>query len=603
MSSPINKEQDNLYNMLLGFDEDVPREKRHQEDVGVAINETRASKGQKRSEAYEMLLGLNDVPRESPPEKPVVKAVQVAEVIEVVEVIEADDDEGAIEEAVIIDNSFREPDDLHGMLLGFDDDDSPSIPRKLNPEEIKEEKDLMYDMLLGRQEEKLYERYRQKSSTLNLNEVRKLNRPFTALGKVISLLFILLCVLAIWRLTARGEYVFLLGGIMFAYLVFKEFFALLYIPSKLELTKEYKVSVIITCFNENPISVVSIFRNILALDYPVYEILFLDDGSADSLAFDVAKSFAEDHSDNPNVPSLQIIRFEENRGKREVLIDGFKRAKGDYLFLLDSDSEILPDCLTEMLRPFEDGKTTSAVGNIGILNKQDNFLTRLQSIGYYGSFQLGRAAQSVTGDVTICSGAFSLHKKDFVLECLEEFKKDVMFGIPVSAGDDRSLTALSKISGGKIRYQSTAYCETEAPNKWRKFQSQRRRWQRSAYLISLKSIRDLFPRHLWFSFWVFAEAYSWLIATVLFIIAVLTRGFYFDLIDVALYYIIISYKQNGFYLLYRPIRFLLVPFYFLAYGFSLSYTRIHAIITIKNDGWGTRGSGKKKKAESVMTEV
>lgn len=434
-------------------------------------------------------------------------------------------------------------------------------------------------------------------TTIDPNEVKKLNRPFTPLGKIASALSIGLLILAVWQFTARAEYLYLLGGMMLAYLLIKNVFALLYSPCKSELTQDYKVSVILTCFNENPTSVVSIFENILALDYPVHEIIFLDDGSKDPLAFEVANSFAEAHGDDPSAPQFQIIRFEENRGKREVMIDGFQKASGDYVFLLDSDSEILPNALTELLRPFEDGKTTSVVGNIGILNKKENFLTRLQSISYYGAFQLGRGAQSVTGDVTVCSGAFTIHKKEFILEHLEEFKENTFLGIEVSAGDDRSLTSISKMSGGKTRYQSTAYCETEAPNTWRKFQKQRRRWQRSGYVCSLKSIRDMFPKRLWFLFWVFAEAYFWLIATVLFILAVVARGFYMDVTDIILYFIIIMYKQNVFYLFYRPLRFLIVPIYFFAYGISLTVTRIHAAITIKNDDWGTRGGEKEKEAQ------
>jgi len=345
----------------------------------------------------------------------------------------------------------------------------------------------------------------------------------------------------------------------------------------------------------------------LALDYPVHEILFLDDGSSDTLAFEVAKSFAVDHRGNPNVPQFKIIRFKENRGKREVLIDGFKRASGDYVFLLDSDSEILPNALTELLRPFEDGKTTSCVGNIGILNKNKNFLTKLQSISYFSAFQLGRAAQSVTGNVAICSGAFSVHKKDFILRNLYKFKRTSLFGIHVSAGDDRELTAFSKMSGGKTRYQSTAYCETEAPDNWRKFQSQRRRWQRSAYIGSLASIKGTFPKNIWFMFWAFAEAYFWLIALVIFALSIMAHGFYMDIVDVVLYFIIITYKQNGFYLLYNPVRFLFAPVYFLAYGLSLTYTRIHAALTITNDGWGTRGSVKtedlEEQGEETLTPV
>jgi len=472
------------------------------------------------------------------------------------------------------------------------------------PLHVVEQEKVLYEMIMGIEEEKLYEAYRKKETTINKDEVKQLDRPFTAVGKIVSIILIAISFFAIWHFTARAEEWYLLGGFMFAYLVLKELFALFYRPCKKELTKEYKVTAIITCFNENPTSVVSIFDNILEQDYPVHEVLFLDDGSEDPLAYRVAKSFAVAHKNNPNGTQFKIIRFEENRGKRELLVDGFNEASGDYLFMLDSDSEILPNALTELLRPFEKKKTTSVVGNIGILNKKDNFLTRLQSLTYFGSFQLGRAAQSVTGTVAICSGAFSLHKKDFILENIEEFKNNSLLGVRIGAGDDRSLTSLSKMAGGKTRYQSTAYCETEAPNKWRKFQSQRRRWMQSAYIGSLKSIKDVFPRKLWFLFWVFAEVYFWLIATIIFILAVIARGFYIDMTDIILYYVIIAYKQSIFYALYRPIRFIFAPIYFLAYGISLTITRIHAAITITNDSWGTRSnSAKGKIKEAVSTEL
>ena len=109
------------------------------------------------------------------------------------------------------------------------------------------------------EEEKLYEKYRKDETTINEDEVKKLDRAFTPWGKIVLILFFILCFLAIWRFTERAERWYLLGGLMLAYLVVKEIFALFYVPCKEELTKEYKVSVIITCFNENPASVVSIF--------------------------------------------------------------------------------------------------------------------------------------------------------------------------------------------------------------------------------------------------------------------------------------------------------------------------------------------------------
>ena len=443
----------------------------------------------------------------------------------------------------------------------------------------------------------LYKQYRKSTPKIDGNEVKKLDRPLTVFGKIVSVLFMGLCIVIIWRFTVRSDHWYFLGGIMFVYLLIKEFFALLYFPCKKSLTKEYKVSAIITCYNEKPESVVSIFENIMDLDYPLYEVLFLDDGSKDPTAYEIAVSFAEVHQNTEGAPLFRIIRFKENRGKREVLIDGFKYANGDYIFLLDSDSEILPNALTELLRPFEDEKTTSCVGDIGILNKNENFLTKLQSISYYGSFQLGRAAQSVTGDVAICSGAFSIHKKAFITEHLSEFKKCEMFGINVSSGDDRSLTTFSKMSGGKTRYQSTAYCETQVPSTWKEFQKQRRRWQRSAYIGSLRSIKNMFPKSLWHLFWVFGEVYFWLIATVIFIVSLLFHGFNINFIDITIYFVVLMYKQNAFYMLYNPIRFLFVPVYFFVYGVSLAITRLYAAFTIKNDDWGTR-IGKKKEART-----
>jgi len=436
----------------------------------------------------------------------------------------------------------------------------------------------------------LHEQYRKNAPIMNEQGVKRLNRAFTPWGKALSFFFLILSIFSIWHFTARSGQWYLLGGIMFFFMLIKITIALLYQPSTKELTKPYKVTAMITCFNENPSSVVAIFDHIMALDYPVHEILFLDDGSTDTLSYDIALSFAKAQAQHADAPHFQVIRFPENRGKRALMQDGFAHARGDYVFLLDSDSVILPNALTELLRPFEDEKTTSCVGHIGIVNRQKNFLTKLQAILYFGAFQIGRAAQSVSGDVVVCSGAFSVHKLDFILQHLEHVEANTLFGIKVSSGDDRDLTAMSRRFGGKTRYQNTAYCETEVPATWRKFTAQRRRWQRSAYVCSITAARDMFPKRLLFLLWSLTEVYLWLIATILFILSVLARGFYFDLIDIIIYHFIILYAHNGFYLLYRPLHFLLVPIYAFVYGIFLLFIRIYAAITIKNDNWGTRST-------------
>jgi len=481
--------------------------------------------------------------------------------------------------------------------------DDLDINETSSPEiEIAEGIDIDSSEINQEEPEDILKKVHSRGLTLNLNEIKKLNRPYTWYGKIIILACILLCILAIFTFTARVAVAwYFVGGLMMMFLLAKMLMAMCYRPSKAELTKHYKVSTIITCFNEDPSSVLTVFENIMALDYPVYEVIFLDDGSTDTSAYDVARAFAESQKNNPAAPLFSIIRFENNRGKRDVLHDGFIRATGDYFFLLDSDSEVMPNALTELLRPFEDEKTTSVVGHINAINKI-NFLTRLQAISYYSAFQLGRAAQSVTGDVAVCSGAFSLHKRDFIIKNIKKFMRELYFGIPVSSGDDRALTYISRLSGGKTRYQSTAYCETMVPTNWKAFQKQRRRWMRSAYLVSADSIINTFPTKPLFIFWVFNEAYLWAVSLILMIIAFFTRGIYFNLQDVVIYFLIVAYFQNIFYVVYNPFRWLLSPFYSLAYGCSLILTRFKTIFTIKDNGWGTRDTGHVEKDYDSLLE-
>jgi len=113
----------------------------------------------------------------------------------------------------------------------------------------------------------------------------------------------------------------------------------------------------------------------------------------------------------------------------------------------------------------------------------------------------------------------------------------------------------------------------------------------------------MFPKNFLYLFWAFADTYFWLIATMIFAMSILFNGLHLSAIDIILFFLIMCYKQSVFYLLYRPIRFIFVPIYIFAYGISLTYTRIHAAITIKDDGWGTREIKEGNKIISVIKKI
>jgi len=112
----------------------------------------------------------------------------------------------------------------------------------------------------------------------------------------------------------------------------------------------------------------------------------------------------------------------------------------------------------------------------------------------------------------------------------------------------------------------------------------------------------MFPKKLLYIFWVFAEAYFWLVATIIFIISAIVTGLCLDAVDIILYFVIIKYNMSVFYLLYQPIRFLFIPIYLFVYGMSLIYTRIYAAVTLKDDSWGTRVSKDKKKSKRLQAQ-
>lgn len=293
------------------------------------------------------------------------------------------------------------------------------------------------------------------------------------------------------------------------YLLYKIVISLFYVPCKNELTKNYKVSAIITCFNESSESVLRVCEDLLKQDYSLYEIIFIDDGSSDTQALNVVDEFAQMYKDVEGKPKFIVHRQEKNEGKRVALAVGFTYATGDYFLLVDSDCQLNDNAVTELLRPFEDEKVFSCTGYIGVRNSKVNFLTRMQEVMYCGAFQMGRGAQSVTNSVVVCSGAFSMHRRDFVRQHLEEFSEEYVMGFRVMNGDDRVITRLAKKYGGKTKYQCTAFCVTDVPETVNKFLKQRVRWMKSSYLRSVETVVVFCPKCPLYLIWITCEAYLW----------------------------------------------------------------------------------------------
>ena len=136
------------------------------------------------------------------------------------------------------------------------------------------------------------------------------------------------------------------------------------------------ISVIIPCFNSGMI-VKRAIDSIINQSWSEIEIILVNDGSTDTETLKILNSYS--HSNK-----LELIN-QNNFGLSSARNNGVKRAKGSYLFFLDSDDWIEPDALEIMLNFLKKYKDNSFVftdisteGDINkIIGKEYNFFEQL----------------------------------------------------------------------------------------------------------------------------------------------------------------------------------------------------------------------------------
>lgn len=89
-----------------------------------------------------------------------------------------------------------------------------------------------------------------------------------------------------------------------------------------------------------------------------FEFIIVNDGSPDKSVIEIKNNF-----ENKNF-NIKIINLSRNFGHHKALIAGMKYCKKDYIFLIDCDLEINPDCLTNFHRVMTSDSTIDCVSGI-----------------------------------------------------------------------------------------------------------------------------------------------------------------------------------------------------------------------------------------------
>lgn len=152
-----------------------------------------------------------------------------------------------------------------------------------------------------------------------------------------------------------------------------------------------KISVCIPMYNENSVIADSARRLSAYMEdhYQDYELLFCSDGSTDGCDQTV-KSLA--------LPNVQVISYEQNRGKGYAVRTAMLAAIGDVRMFLDADLAYGTDVIDRIFQFFESGREEQVV--IGSRNLQKDgyegytFLRKIASktyirvLGLVGGFRL-----------------------------------------------------------------------------------------------------------------------------------------------------------------------------------------------------------------------
>jgi len=206
----------------------------------------------------------------------------------------------------------------------------------------------------------------------------------------------------------------------------------------------HPVSVIVPAFNEQ-VSVVHCARMLLELDYPAFEVIVVNDGSVDGTLETLLKNFElikvekgrEQHIVTQIVRETYasgdgrlIVVNKENGGKADSINAGINISRGRYICTIDADSILDSNALKEVVRPFithpgtlvTGGQLAAANDVVLVHNKvvssktPSNIWVLWQIIEYIKSFMISRMGLSRINALLIMSGAFSLFKKEDLIE-------------------------------------------------------------------------------------------------------------------------------------------------------------------------------------------
>ncbi|MDD2734347.1 MAG: glycosyltransferase [Desulfuromonadaceae bacterium] len=251
------------------------------------------------------------------------------------------------------------------------------------------------------------------------------------------------------------------------------------------------LTVIIPAYNEGAM-VENTIESVVSACYPKdrLEIFVVDDGSKDDTWHYIQAAAMR----YPHL--VTTVRFPENRGKRAALEAGFRKACGEIVVTIDSDSVIEPQTLLAIVGPFKNQSVGAVAGKVVVYNRHEGIIPRMLHVRFILSFDFLRAVQSTYGTVYCCPGALAAYRTSVVRKVLVPWMNQTFLGRPCTYGEDRSMTNFILEQGFDTVYQRSSVVHTNAPTTYTRLCKMYLRWDRSYIKEEIRFARIVWTRPL-----------------------------------------------------------------------------------------------------------
>ncbi len=288
------------------------------------------------------------------------------------------------------------------------------------------------------------------------------------------------------------------------------------------------ISLVAPAYNEE-LTIIANINSMLTIDYPLFEIVIINDGSKDKTLelmieeFDLEETpFAYIEriktkpfkrifkSRNPKYDKLTIVDKENGGTKADASNAGINASKYPYFVCTDVDCILSKDILLKMIQPFMDSSTKEQVIAVGAVMRMANSLelndqgeiTRIrppkgfvpcfQETEYLRSYLISKMGWSAINAVPNVSGGLGMFDKSVVVEAGGYD--------PISHAEDMDMTlrmiAYMREYDKKYRIVQIpeTVCWTEGPPTFSVLNSQRTRWARGLMQIFIVHRKFLFNK-------------------------------------------------------------------------------------------------------------